>query len=253
MTTAVVSGHCSQCRKVWTLEKVSGVCQWCNRLASCQSVRTKPRLIKSRSTGNQRQADGNGNGYDHLEGEWLTYYKVASRFSYKARPEDREDLLHDIILTIAQAERNNGHKPFTEATMYRIASYTRTDYWRIHYKHINGLDCGSCNQSQRQKCRKDWLYPECPKAIKLASLDKPIADGEGSLTEQGELIADDKAIDLDAWLDARTFLLGFPQRLLLIADRINKGDALTNKDRQYLCYWRKREQKSLLENLTFQQ
>ena len=46
------------------------------------------------------------------------------------------------------------------------------------------------------------------------------------LTELGELIADDKALDLDAWVDARTFLLGFPQRLMEIADKIDNGEAL---------------------------
>ena len=34
----------------------------------------------------------------------------------------------------------------------------------------------------------------------MESLNKPIIDSEGNLTELGELIADDKAIDLDAWV-----------------------------------------------------
>jgi len=118
MVTAVVSspapapqGHCSQCGKVWTLKERQGVCQWCGHLAVCQSSRTKPRHIKSSRMRKQRQADGNGhNGYDHLDGEWLTYYKVASQFSHKAKAQDREDLLHDIIMTLANVERNNGHK-----------------------------------------------------------------------------------------------------------------------------------------------
>jgi hypothetical protein len=176
----------------------------------------------------------------------LTYYKVASRFAHKAKAEDTQDLLHDIILTLATAERNNGHKPFTEAVMYRIASRTVADYWRNYYKASKGLDCGSCSQKQRRKCREDNLYTECPKAVKLESINKPIIDNEGHTTELGELIADDKAIDLGAWIDAKTFLLGFPQRLLLIADKLNSRQALTNKDHQYLWYWRKREQKSLL-------
>ena len=123
MTTAVTSspapqGHCSQCGKVWTLKERQGVCQWCGKPASYQSATSKPRHIKSRSNGKQRQDDGNGNGhgngYDHLEGEWLTYYQVASRFAHKAKAEDTQDLLHDIMLTLAVAERNNGHKPFTK-------------------------------------------------------------------------------------------------------------------------------------------
>jgi len=41
---------------------------------------------------------GNGNGYDHLEGDWLVYYKVAKRFTYKVKPEDKEDFLHDLLI-----------------------------------------------------------------------------------------------------------------------------------------------------------
>jgi hypothetical protein len=119
---SAITGHCSQCHKVWTLDTQSGVCQWCNKPSSCQTTTTKPRSIKSRLNGRKRQALTNGNGYDQLEGEWLAYYNVASHFSYKAKVEDREDILHTIIATLADVERNNGHKPFTEAVMYRIAS-----------------------------------------------------------------------------------------------------------------------------------
>ncbi len=87
--------------------------------------------------------------------------------------------------------------------------------------------------------------------VKLESLNKPILDDEGNLTELGELIADDRALDLDAWVDARTFLLGFPQRLMAIADKLNNGEALTDRDRQYLSRYRRQEQKSLFQNVTF--
>ncbi len=146
------------------------------------------------------------------QSEWLTYYKVASRFAHKAKAEDTEDLLHDIILTLAVAERNNGHKPFTEAAMYRIASRAQADYWRAYYKANNGLDCHSCSKAQRQKCKEDWLYGDCPKAIKLEYLSKPIIGEDGELTELGELIADDKAIDLDAWVSDSTWEIGYPKR-----------------------------------------
>jgi hypothetical protein len=108
--------------------------------------------------------------------------------------QDREDLLHTIILTLAVAERNNGHKPFTIATMHRIASRCVADYWRNHYKLTMGLDCRHCSKTQRQKCKESDLYTECPKAIKLEYLSKPIVDGEGNLTELGELIADPKSL-----------------------------------------------------------
>ena len=90
---------------------------------------------------------GYGNGYDPLDGEWLTYYKVASKFAHKAQAQDREDLLHTIILNLAVAGRNNGHKPDNPSWMYRIASFTVAQYWRDYYKRINGIDCGHCSNS----------------------------------------------------------------------------------------------------------
>ena len=141
-------GHCSRCGKVWILNERQGVCQWCGKPASCQTTMAKPRHIKSRSNGRRKQPNGNGNGYDQLDGEWLTYYKVASRFAHKAKAEDTGDLLHDIILTLAVAERNNGHKPFTEPAMYRVARIAVVHYWREQYKLSNGLDCGTCSKAQ---------------------------------------------------------------------------------------------------------
>jgi len=236
--------HCSQCGKVWILEIERGLCPWCNKPGSCQSTRTKPRPLKSSRRRKQRQAP-NDNGYDELDGQWAVYYKVASRFARKALLQDREDLLHDIILTLAAAQRNNGHKPFTEVALYRIASRAVADYWRSHYEHTNGLDCRHCSKAQRQKCKEDWLYPDCPKAVKLEYLSKPMLDDEGNLTELGELIADDKAVELDAWVSDTTWEIGYPQRLVAIAYKLKAGEALINRDRQYLWYWRKQEQKKL--------
>jgi len=244
-------GHCSHCGKVWTLNERQGVCQWCGHLAVCQNATAKPRQFKSRSNGHKRQATVHSNGYDQLDGEYLTYYKVASRFNRKAMADDREDLLHDIILTLARAERNNGHKPFTEAVMYRIASRSVADYWFKHYEITNGLDCRNCSKAQRQKCKEDYLYTECPKAIKLESLNKPVIDSEGHTTELGELIADDKAIDLDAWVSNSTWEIGYPRRLVDIAYRLKAGIPLADKDRQYLSRYRRQEQKTLFENVTF--
>jgi len=186
-----------------------------------------------------------GNGYDQLDGEWLTYYKIASRFSHKVRFEDRDDVLHTIMLNLAQMARSNHHKPDNPSWMYRIASFTVAQYWRTYYKHTNGLDCHNCSKAQRHKCRKDWLYSECPKAIKLEYLSKPVTDGDGNLTELGELIADNKALDLAEWLDIKTFLRGCPQRLIGVGYKIRQGLALDGNDRKYLCKWRKREQKRL--------
>ncbi len=177
--------------------------------------------------------------------DWDKYIAVADRFQYKARREDREDLRQDIIVRLADVERNNGHKPFTELAMLRIASFTVAEYWRTYYRRTHGISCGECNQRQRKECRKH-NYAECPRAIKVESLSKPIVDSEGNITELGELIADDRAIDLDQWLDKATFLLGYPARLIEIVKKKASGQALTNKDHQYLWRFRQREQKRLI-------
>ena len=177
--------------------------------------------------------------------DWNKYIAVADRFQYKARRDDREDLRQDIIVRLADIERNNGHKPFTEVAMLRIASFTVAEYWRAYYRRTHGISCGECSQKQRKECRKH-NYSECPRAIKLESLSKPIIDSEGNVTELGELIADDKTIDVDQWLDKATFLLGCPTRLIEIAKKTANGQALTNKDHQYLWRFRQKEQKELV-------
>jgi len=121
-------GHFSRCHRVWILNERQGICQSCLKSASCQSSPSKPRQFKSRANEYKRRASVHSNSYDHLEGEWLAYYNVASRFTDRVKPQDKEDILHTIIATLADVERNNGHKPFTEAVMYRIASRNVADY-----------------------------------------------------------------------------------------------------------------------------
>ena len=101
--------------------------------------------------------------------------------------------------------------------MLRIASYECHRYWR---------------QLKRQ--------------LTILSLNTEINDGDGNTTELIETVADDRAIDLEAWLEAKTWLLGCPERLVVIASKRVKGIPLTNADMIYLCKWRKREQKRLV-------
>ena len=178
--------------------------------------------------------------------DWQQYIEIADKFQHKARYDDREDLRQEIIVRLAEADRNNGHKPDNLSWAYRIASLTVAQYWHDYYNRLNGIDCGHCSNPQRKKCKADNLYSECPKAIKVEYLSKPIIDSEGNITELGELIADDKALDLAEWLDHRTFLLGCPQRLIDIAEKIQNNKALTNADLLYLSKWRRKHQKKLL-------
>ena len=76
----------------------------------------------------------------------------------------------------------------------------------------------------------------------MESINQPIVDSEGNTTELAELIADDKALDLEEWLDARTFLIGAPIRLKQIARKLNQGEALEYPERNYLSRLRKKRQ-----------
>jgi len=201
------------------------------------------------STGAEYEQDGDGSNplsYDQLQGDWLTYYKVASKYAHKARRQDRGDLLHTIMVNLEAMARSNTHKPNNLSWMYRIASFTVAQYWRDYYYHNNGIDCGHCSNQQRQKCRVENLYLECPKAIKIESLNKPIVGEDGQISELGELVADDKAIDLETWLDEATWRLGYPQRLVDIAQKSVKGIPLTKYEQLYLCRFRQKEQKRLI-------
>ena len=181
--------------------------------------------------------------------DWSKYITVADTYQHKAKSQDRDDLRQDIIVTLAEAQRakdNNGGGQLSPGAMYRIASVEVTHYWRRYYKLTNCLDCGSCSQRQRHYCRHHWSYTDCPKALKVESLSKPITDSEGNITELGELIADDKAIELDQWADIKTFLLGCPQRLIEIASKKRSKENLTHAERDYLWRYRKKEQKVLV-------
>ena len=148
------------------------------------------------------------------------YITVANRYQHKAKAEDREDLNHDIILALAEAQRaknNNGGGNLSDIAMLRIAAYQCQKYWR---------------QVRRQS--------------NIGSLNIELDNGDGDTTELIETIADDKAIDLDAWMDASVWLLGCPARLIEIASKITSKEKLTPTDSQYLWRYRKREQKSLV-------
>jgi len=134
--------------------------------------------------------------------------------------------------------------------MYRVAEHTKDWYWYRRYAYTNGLDCQHCSKEQRAMCRdnwshSDWAYTDCHRAVRLESLNQPVTDHEGYVTELGDLIADDSALDLVEWVNARTWLLGAPLRLKRIAMKKHKGEALTDAELMYLSRLRKREQKAL--------
>jgi hypothetical protein len=154
--------------------------------------------------------------YDRLDGEWRQWYETAHRFEHKVPAQDRGDIRHNIILELAKARARDG-KPIPTLRAYRIASLTVALYWR-------------------QEKRKPTML----------SLDTELDNGDGDITKLIETVADDKAIDVEAWLDARTWLLGCPMRLVQIANQKLGGKPLTNKEHQYLWRIRQKEQKRLI-------
>jgi len=189
----------------------------------------------------QDDGDPYHNGYDQLEGDWLTYYKIARYFIHKVKFDDRQDFLHDLMLEMAKvkAKYETKGKPLTEAGLMRVASYELTDYWCKQRRLTTWLDCGNCSKEQRRKCREELLYSQCPKFHQLVSLNWEI-EGDGHKAELIEFLADDKAIDIVARLDARRILQGFPRRLVQIAYKKYSGIPLDGKEYDYLERWRKK-------------
>jgi len=235
------------------LGKGQGICHLVSGNANCVTTATNPCQLKSNERARGTQADNGNNGYDHLPEPYLTYYKVALRFAQKALLNEREDLLHDVIEGLAKVAEKKAAtgQDFSQAAMYRIAEHIKDHYWYRHYAYHNGLDCQHCSKAQRAKCRaawaySDWAYYDCRRAVTLESINKPIIDGEGNITELGELIADDKALDLEEWVDAKTFLIGAPIRLKQIARKLRKGDTLNHPERDYLYKLRKKQQYAII-------
>jgi hypothetical protein len=168
------------------------------------------------------QDNENPLSYARLDGEWAIWSEIAHWFERKVPTQDRGDIRHSIILELALARARDGDKPFSKALMCRVASFVVADYWR-----------------------KEKRKPT------ILSLDACIANDDGDTTELMETVADDKALDLEAWMDARTFLLGCPNRLVQIGYKRLKGVALDHKDREYLRRFRQREQKRLFAPCLF--
>ncbi len=197
------------------------------------------------------QGNGNGhdgNGYDKLVGDYAVFYKVAKGFTHRVKREDREDILHDLILAMARvkATYDAKGKELTEGGLVRIAQYGVADYWRKWYHRNQNHDCGRCSQRQRERCNEDNSYgSKCPKAIQLESLDTLVEDGDGDSTPLYELIADDSAVDVVAMLNARHILKGYPHKAVKLAYKRYAGYPLDVKERDYLSRFRKRLQKTL--------
>ncbi len=186
--------------------------------------------------------------YNGLTGEWLEWLKVSKIYERKVAYQDRQDIRHDILIEL-QGARARIEKPLVFYQSLRIASFVVGTYWRNKAKREVKVclynmvaTAPHCDDCGRKTGAKTCVYRGYRPVL---SLEADILDSQGFIRQLKDTVADDKAIDLDAWLDASIWLLGCPRRLIEVADKKRRGQNLTKTDRQYLWRWRKNSQKSL--------
>jgi len=141
--------------------------------------------------------------YDQLDGEWREWLEVAKKYDGKVPYQDKLDIRHIIIIELYHA-RQRDQKPIPILRAYRIASLMVALYWR---------------QLKQQPT--------------MLSLESELELDDGEVVQLKDTIADDNAIDLEAWLDEKTWLLGCPMRLVQIAHKKSHGLPLNWKDHKY--------------------
>jgi len=144
--------------------------------------------------------------------DWKSCHKVADRTSYLAgiRNEDREDFIQDVLLEIMKRARQDSGGLSTKE-MWRAAGCVRSRYWRTYKK-----------------------------ARRNSSLNELVPD---TTIEISETVADDKAPDLDAWLDTKSRLEHLPPGIVALGKKLVREDPLTANQRLYLSCFRKGETK----------
>ncbi|MBI2918058.1 MAG: hypothetical protein HYY01_08685 [Chloroflexi bacterium] len=148
--------------------------------------------------------------YERLDEPWLSYGRIARHYAREADPEDREDLVQDIILALAAAALKRGElHPWLMLTIAKHA-------W-FHY-----------------------LRDKINLRRRFCSLNSPVPGDHEGTRELWETLADDKALDLDDWADARLTLAAFPLRVLQVAAKRAGGEALTTGERSLLLRCRER-------------
>jgi hypothetical protein len=167
------------------------------------------------------QDDGNGyhNGYDELEGDWAVFYKIARYFVYKVKKEDRADFLHDLLLKMAEvkAKYEAQGKLLREAGLMWVGRYEVRKYW----------------EKQRLRAR-----------VIVVSLNRQLRPDDGQ-TEFGEMLADNRVLDLDALVDAERFLESYPWSIAQIVYKRYNGLSVSDTERARFSYHRRKLQGEL--------
>jgi len=181
-------------------------------------------------------------GYDGLQGQWRDWLDVSRRYEHKIPRQERQDFRHSLLLKLATAHKRTG-TPLDVRQANRIASFCVADFYYQQASINRGLDCRHCDTDRRRRCSYDNLYAECPKIRGVVSLDSEWTDANGDTHTLLDTLADDTAVDVDAWLDAHTWLSGCPVRLVEIAYKLDSGQKLADSEQRYLYNYRYRDLK----------
>ena len=126
--------------------------------------------------------------YDRLPEPWREWAKIASNFIWTLDDQwDREDLMHNIIVRVAEVaeEYRRQGKSLSKWGAIKVAEYTRLRFYRD---------------------KKRW------KRVFSVSLNSTIQDEDGYETELIQAIPDEKGINLDAWLDFKSYYQSRPPK-----------------------------------------
>ena len=224
---------------------ILGVCGRCNGGSPSAGIAIGNSTIPTSKDGFDGEHADNPLSYARLDGDWGLYAEIAEYFVRKVKLQDKDDFRHCLILEIykvATKYKATG-KQLTRAGINRIAAYELATYWERERLAASGLyvNCSHCSKEQKRKCRDGDLYSQCRKVKRVTSLNEQVqVEDDGTMIELWQVLADDKALDLDAWIDHNPWLLGYPRRLVEIALKKESGIPLDNADMIYLCKWRKK-------------
>ena len=154
------------------------------------------------STHYPHDGDGEALSYDRLEQPWLVWAQIARNFAYQVDAQDREDLMHNIIVRLAEVAQmyQERGQPFNKGACIKVAEYTRLRFY--HQK-------------------KRW------KRVFSVSLNSAVRDQDGNETEMIDILADDREIDLDSWLDAKAHYVGSSERTRELVQKRVSGAELS--------------------------
>jgi hypothetical protein len=145
--------------------------------------------------------DGEALSYDRLEQPWHQWAKIAKSFSLQLdNHQDREDLMHDIIVRLADVaeEYRQKGKPLTKGGCIRVAQYTRLRFY-----------------DQKKRWRR----------VSSVSLNSTVKDDDGNETELINTLIAHNGVDLDGWIDFKIHYLKSPERVKQAIQKL-----LTNGD-----------------------